>query len=73
MFPEKTDFQICAYSPIEKGKKKKYYKHEPYLCPKCKKVWQPSTKSWKYQENRPEYLYGFPKYGCCKLVCKPCL
>ena len=73
MFPERSGFKVCSYPPLKKCKKKKYNKQEPYLCPKCKKVWQPSHNySYRPDTTRPEYLNGFPKFGCYKLVCNLC-
>jgi|TARA_R100000501_G_C2547643_1_gene63684 hypothetical protein len=48
---------------------KKYYKKdEPYLCPKCKKVWQPLSTF----DSRPDYLIRFPKIGCTERICFKC-
>mgnify|MGYP003154094337 CR=1 FL=1 len=48
---------------------KKYYKKdEPYVCPKCKRAWQPLR---TFNEN-PEYLEDFPKLGCTNRICFNC-
>ena len=48
---------------------KKYYKKdEPYVCPECKKAWQPL----RTFGTRSDYLLGFPKIGCTERVCFNC-
>ena len=48
---------------------KKYYKKdEPYVCPKCKRAWQPL----RTYRDRSDYLVGFPKIGCTVRVCFNC-
>ena len=50
-------------------KGKRYRNDEPYLCPKCKKVWQPL----RTYRDRSDYLLRFPKIGCTKRKCYNCI
>ena len=48
--------------------KKRYRKEEPYLCPKCNRVWQPMRDFG----SPPDYLKEFPKIGCTIRTCLGC-
>tara|TARA_Y100000034_G_C6820537_1_gene369497 strand:- start:383 stop:640 length:258 start_codon:yes stop_codon:yes gene_type:complete len=75
MIIDRTDFKINRLSLIQKVKKKKYEKKEPYYCPKCNKTWQVHsniTETKSHDKMVPQYLVGFPKFGCTKRVCILC-
>ena len=66
MFNRRNAYKV-DYEPDLKNKNKRVHlKDEPYLCPKCRRVWQP------FYYNCNEYLDGFPKIGCTKNLCKEC-
>lgn len=75
MIIDRTDYKINRLSLIQKVKKKKYEKKEPYHCSKCNKVWQVHsniTITKTHDRLVPEYLIGFPKFGCTKRTCILC-
>ena len=75
MIIDRTDFKINRLSLIQKVKKKKYEKKEPYHCQECSKVWQVHsniTLTKSHDKLVPEYLTGFPKLGCTKRICILC-
>ena len=75
MIIDRTDFKINRLSLIQKVKKKKYEKKEPYYCPKCNKIWQVHsniTETKSHDKMVPQYLTGFPKFGCTKRICILC-
>ena len=73
MFWDKSIFAINRIPPAKK-RIRRFKKEEPFLCPACKKVWQPhvSCVTRKPEKAIPEYLVGFPKIECNKLKCRKC-
>ena len=66
IYPDRIDYN--SGSRRKNHSISKYYrKEEPYICSKCKKVWQ-FAEQCKYTE----YLKDFPKYGCTNRICKNC-
>ena len=59
---------VTALSKKNNQYRKRHRKDEPYLCPKCDKVWQ----SFYGGATTVDYLADFPKIGCTDKVCKPC-
>ena len=76
-YNDNTGFKIKRLSDIEKVKKKRYVRGEPWICPKCKRVWQHYSGQYGKQcrlRGIPvgEYLRGFPKIGCTPKICEKC-
>lgn len=68
MFKRKHGFKLDSQADLKYKKKREYLKEEPYLCPRCNKVWQPLS----YYDNIAEYLRDFPKIGCAMHECSNC-
>ena len=61
----------------ERNRSKPKRMSEPFKCPECRKVWQYKTINGgvgysKSSEVPPDYLVGFPSYGCTEYICNMC-
>ena len=59
---------VTKYKNKSFRKGKRYRNEEPYLCPKCNRVWQPI----KDYGSSPDYIIRFPKIGCTVKICLNC-
>ena len=70
----RNDFETTATSPFKEDKKI-YKRQEPYFCKSCDRVWHLSSLNFTTcspEKAIPEYIFGFPRYGCFKLRCLNC-